>query len=107
MKDILQRYKNKIRDVELIDKILHYISNITGSIISIKNISDTLQKEQYPKVSPVTIGTYINYLLQAYIIQKAQRYNIKGKKIFEHKDKYYFTDVGMRNSFGYEFKNDK
>ena len=107
LKDVLQRHQWEIKNVSVISKLLMYLSNVVGSIISIKNISDTLSKENWVEIASATIWNYVNYLLESYIIYKVPRYNIIWKKLFQQKDKYYFNDIWIRNSFGLDIQMDK
>lgn len=105
LKDIVARHG--IKDVDLIKKVLSYIADTTWSILSIRNIADYVKTQGFPSVSVNTISAYLNYLTSAYIINKAPRYSLKWKKILEYKDKYFFTDIGIRNTLWYDFKSDR
>lgn len=95
MKDVIE--KNKLTDASLLEKVLKFLMNNTGSLISSKKISDFLTS-QGTKVTHNTILNYLKMLENAYIIYKAPRYDIKGKEILKTLEKYYIVDIGIRNS---------
>ncbi len=107
LKDVLQRHQWEIRNISILSQLLSYISNIVGSIISIKNISDTITKEKWTEVASATIWNYVNYLLESFIIYRVPRFNIIWKQLFQQKDKYYFNDIWIRNSFWLDMQMDK
>ncbi|MDR3258794.1 MAG: ATP-binding protein [Fusobacteriaceae bacterium] len=102
IKDILE--KNKMTNATLLEKVLKFIMNNIGSTLSSKKIADYLTS-QGNKVTHNTILNYIEMLQNAYIIYKAQRYDIKGKNILKTLEKYYIVDTGIRNSV-LGFRND-
>ncbi|MDD2565369.1 MAG: ATP-binding protein [Candidatus Gracilibacteria bacterium] len=95
LKDVVAR--NNIRNVDFYKKLINYISSETGSIFSAKSISDYL-KSQNIKMSPNIVLNYLENSLNASFLNKVSRYDIKGKRIFEIKEKYYFTDIGIKNA---------
>lgn len=94
-RDVVSR--NEIRDVAFLNKLLQFLADNTGSIVSAKKISDYLKSQQSSKSVSVILN-YLTYLENAYFIFKAKRKDIQGKKIFEVGEKYYFEDFGLRNS---------
>lgn len=108
VKDIFFRLgKKQTKDSWLFLQLLAYLSNIVGSIVSVKNIVETLQKEQGVTISLPTFSHYMQEILASYLIHKVPRYNILGKCLFQQKDKYYFNDLWIRNSFRYDSVYDK
>ena len=100
LKDVVQR--NKIRDVELLERILIYIMDNIGQIFSAKKIADYL-KNQGRKVGIESVYSYIYALESAMILYPAKRYDIKGKKILDRMEKYFIADSGIRYSIlGYK-----
>ena len=93
LKDILGRYK--IRDASLLFRIVDFILDNTGKIVSAKSISDYLRKKEKIKVSPKTIYNYLDYLSSACLICKVQREDLEGKKILSINEKYYCVDQGF------------
>ena len=94
-KDIIKRYN--IRNVSFLENLVKYLADNMASIVSGKKISDFL-KSQKINITPNMVLDYLFYLRNAYFINKTQRMDVIGKKIFEIGDKYYFEDIGLRNS---------
>ena len=95
MKDVVE--KNKLLDATLLEKILKFLMSNIGSVISSKKIADFLIS-QGTKVTHNTVINYLTMLENAYIIYKAQRYDIKGKELLKTLEKYYIIDTGIRNT---------
>ena len=95
LKDVIS--KNNIRNISFLEKLINFIADNIGKIISATSISKFM-KSQGTNVSPDTIIDYAQYLEDAYIIHKVNRYDIHGKHLFESNDKYYFEDHGLRNA---------
>ena len=93
LKDVVAR--NRIRDVEQLERISRFVLSNIGNITSAKKISDYL-KSQRTKIAVETVQNYLFYLGQAYMIHQAKRYDLKGKKILEYSEKYYPADIGLR-----------
>ena len=89
--------RNNIRDTELLNRIIQFIFDNVGSTFSAKNISDFL-KSQGRKLSVETIYNYLDYLENAFVIERVKRFDLKGKKYLETQEKIYAADVGIRNS---------
>ena len=94
LKDIVGRYQ--IRNLNLLDNLNRFLADNIGSLLSAKRISDFL-KSQKLNYTPKIIIDYLSYLADAYFIHKVQRANIKGRKIFEVNEKFYFEDLGLRH----------
>ena len=95
LKDVISR--NNIRNVPFLEKLTNFIADNVGKILSATSISKFM-KSQGTNVSPDTIIDYAQYLEDAYIIHKVNRYDIHGKRLFESNDKFYFEDHGLRNA---------
>lgn len=95
LKDVISR--NKIRDTALLESIIHYLMDNVGNTFSAKTISDFL-KSQGRKLSTETVYNYIDALEGAFLIYKASRFDIKGKRILETQEKYYLADLGLRHA---------
>ena len=93
LKDVIGRYN--IRDASLLSRIVDFILDNTGKIVSAKSISDYLRKKEKIKVSPKTIYNYLDYLSSACLICKVQREDLEGKKILSINEKYYCVDQGF------------
>lgn len=94
IKDIVTRYK--IKDIELLDKILEYLMSTPGQQLSVTNIINYLGNENR-NCSNETLYNYLSYITNSYIMSKAKRYDINGKRILKTNDKYYLTDLGLGN----------
>lgn len=94
VKDVVQR--NEVRDVALLENVLRFIADNIGKPLSTKKISDYLNSAGR-KVSTETIDNYLQMLEKAFIIYKAQRFDIKGKLFLKTLEKYYICDLGIRN----------
>ena len=95
LKDVVARYN--IRNVSFLENLVEYLSDNTGSLVSSKKISDFL-KSQKINISPNIVIDYLSYLTKSFFVYKVSRSLIQGKKIFVTNDKYYFEDMGLRNS---------
>ena len=95
LKDVVARFN--VRNVHLLERLVEYLADNIGSLISAKRISDFL-KSQNLDISPNSILNYLNYLTSSFFIHKVKRQDIVGRKIFEINEKYYFEDLGLRNS---------
>ncbi len=95
LKDIEERHK--LRGDSVMDTLVNILASAVGSLTNPTKLANTF-KSNGIHVSDKTIGTYIEYLLDAFFINKAERYDIKGKKYIASPFKYYFTDVGLRNA---------
>ena len=95
LKDVIMR--NKIRNVPFLENLVRFLSDNAGKIISANSIAKYM-KSQGDSVTSTVIINYTNYLCDAYLLHKVNRYDIHGKKLFESNDKYYFEDNGLRNT---------
>ena len=95
LKDVIAR--NKIRDTALLESIVLYLMDNIGNTFSAKTISDFL-KNQGRKLSTETVYNYLKALESAFLIHKAVRFDIKGKRVLETQEKYYLSDLGFRHA---------
>lgn len=95
LKDVIER--ERLRNVTLFENIMQFISDNTGQLVSATSISKYL-KSQKIDLTPITAINYLKSAGNAYIVNKVSRYDIHGKKLLETNDKYYFEDLGLRNS---------
>lgn len=103
-KDIVKRHN--IKDVEYLERLMHYIADIVGSQVSLRNIIQASKNYWWGEPSTATVSNYLNLLQQPYLIHKARRFDVKGKRILEHNEKYYFNDIGIRNFFKVDMQQD-
>lgn len=87
-----------LNDRAALEDLLNIISSSVGSLTNPTKLSNTFQSVKQVKISPNTISNYLGFFIDAFIMHKAQRYDIKGKKYIDTPLKYYFTDVGLRNA---------
>ena len=95
LKDVIMR--NQIRNVAFLQNLVNYLADNTGKLISASNIAKYM-KSGDNSVSVGLILNYLEYLREAFIVKQVMRYDIHGKRLFESNDKYYFQDIGIRNS---------
>lgn len=95
LKDIVER--EDIRNVPLLKNLVRFVSDNVGKPVSATNIVNYLKSQRVDSSTKVIIN-YLEYLCNAFIIHRVNRYDIHGKRLFEVNDKYYFEDIGIRNS---------
>jgi len=95
LRDVVVRHN--IRNISFLESLNHFLADNLGSLLSAKRISDFL-KSQSINISTKLVLEYLQFLEDAFFIKKVKRYDIKGRRIFEINDKFYFTDLGLRNS---------
>jgi hypothetical protein len=96
IKDIKERYQ--IRHEEEFEELLNIISSSIGSLTNPTKLSKTFKSVKHVNVNPETIKYYLEYLCDSFLVSKAMRYDVKGKKYIDTPYKYYFTDMGLRNA---------
>ncbi len=96
LKDVVERYT--IRNVNFLLRLVEYLADNTGSLVSAKKISDFL-KSQHIALSPNTVLNYLSNLSSSFIVHKVPRMEVIGKKIFEVNEKYYWQDLGLRHTY--------
>lgn len=94
--DIVGRHN--IRNKAELEELLNILSSAIGSLTNPVKLSATFQSVKKKNISNVTIKRYIDYLCDAYLIDSAIRYDVKGRKYIDTPVKYYFTDMGLRNA---------
>lgn len=95
--DVIERNDIK-NDAELVS-LVEIISSSIGSLSNPKKLSDTFKSTAGLNIDPKTISLYLKYLEEAFLIEKTERYDVKGKKYMSTPYKFYFSDLGIRNSF--------
>lgn len=96
LSDIVNRYG--IRRAEGLDEVTNCIASSIGTLTNPKRISDTFHSTNGANVSPLTVGRFLDYLEDSFLVSKAMRYDVKGRRYIGTPMKYYFTDVGLRNA---------
>lgn len=95
--DVIER-NNIANDKEVLEDLLNYTASAIGSLTNPTKLENTFKTEKKQNISHVTIGRYLDFFEDAYIIKKAKRYDIKGRKYIGSPLKYYYTDLGLRNA---------
>ena len=96
IKDIVER--NKIEREDILNDILDYIASQIGSLTNPTNIANALTTIKNEKVNSALVSSYIKHITDSFLIDEARRYDIKGKTYFKFPNKYYYTDIGLRNA---------
>ncbi|MBR4050287.1 MAG: ATP-binding protein [Clostridia bacterium] len=94
--DIMKR-NNIQHNKSVIDDILNIISSSVGSLTNPSNISKTFKSVRQLSISDDTVARYLDHFVDAFMISKAKRYDIKGRKYIGSPMKYYYSDIGLRN----------
>lgn len=96
IRDIVER--NKIRNREVLDDFLNILASSIGGLTNPTKLANTFESVKHEKVSRNTLATYLDYICESFLMEKATRYDIKGKRYIESLNKYYFADCGLRNA---------
>jgi len=96
LKDIIDR--NNIERTDVLDNIVNILASSVGSLTNANNITNTFNSKDNPNVSNNTVSTYINYLIDAFLIRKVERFDIRGRNYISTPSKYYYADIGLRNA---------
>ena len=96
LSDIINRYKLKGR--EEIGILTNVLASSIGSLTNPQRLANTFQSSNNMKLSQFTISSYIDYLVDSFLIERAHRFDVKGRKYIGTPMKYYFVDVGLRNA---------
>lgn len=96
LRDLSERYD--IRDESGLEILMKVLASSVGSLSNAQKISDTFKSNGEKGISMPTISNYLKYLQESFVIQKAERYDIKGRKYISTPAKYYYSDLGLRNA---------
>ena len=96
IKDIVDRYKLERQDI--LEDMLDFLGSSISSLTNPTNIANSLNSIRHANASVNTVSAYLGYMIDAFLVSVARRYDIKGKSYFDFPNKYYFTDVGLRNA---------
>ena len=94
-RDVVSRFE--VRNVDFLNRLMKFLASETGNLISARNIVKYL-KSQNINISITAVLNYLNYLASALLVSATKRSDIQGKKLFEVGEKYFFNDLGLRNS---------
>ena len=96
LKDIIER--NNVQRIDVLNTLVNILSSSVGSLTNPTKLTNSFLSNSIKDVNVQTVTSYIDYLLDAFLIKKVERYDIKGKKYISTPSKYYFTDIGLRNA---------
>ena len=97
MKDVLERHKI-LNESEVLEILLDVLASSIGSLTNPSKLSNTFKSERQINIAPETIDHYLDYFLDAFLVRKAVRYDVKGRKYIKTPAKYYYSDPGLRNA---------
>lgn len=97
IKDVLERHEIK-NDTEVLDILLDVLASGIGSLTNPSKLANTFKSERQMGIGSETIEKYIGYFEESFLIEKAVRYDVKGRKYIGTPAKYYYTDLGLRNA---------
>lgn len=95
-RDIIDRYK--IRNENMLDAVFNFLCSNIGSYVNANKIANTLKSNGYREITDDTVGNYLEYLCDSFLFYKVQRYDIRGKNYLKTQNKYYVSDLGIRNA---------
>ncbi len=96
LKDIAER--NGVEREDLLNAILDYLASQIGSLTNPTGIAKALSSMRHEKVNSALVSKYIQHVVDSFLISVAKRYDVKGKLYFKYPNKYYYTDIGLRNA---------
>lgn len=96
IRDIVER--NGIEREDLLNDILDFLASQISSLTNPTNIANSIASMKKEKVNPTRVSNYIQYTIDSFLISMAKRYDVKGKTYFNFPNKYYYSDVGLRNA---------
>ena len=96
IKDIVER--NNIEREDILNDILDFLASQISSLTNPTNISNALASMKNEKINPALVSNYVRHIMDSFLISEAKRYDVKGKTYFKYPNKYYYTDMGLRNA---------
>ncbi len=96
LKDIIER--NHLEREDLLAAILDFVASQIGSLTNPNNIANSLSSALKEKVCNKTVSSYLSCITDSFLVSEARRYDVKGKHYFDYPNKYYYTDIGLRNA---------
>ena len=96
IKDIVER--NGIEREDILNNILDFLASQIGSLTNPTNVANAIASMRQEKINSALVSSYIAHTIDAFLLRMAQRYDIKGKSYFNYPNKYYYTDIGLRNA---------
>ena len=96
IKDIVER--NGIEREDILNDILDFLASQISSLTNPTNIANALTSMKTEKVNSTLVSNYVQHIIDSFLISMAKRYDVKGKSYFKYPNKYYYTDIGLRNA---------
>lgn len=96
VKDIVER--NSIERKDILNDILDFLASQISSLTNPTNIANALTSIKNEKVHSTLVSNYVQHIIDSFLISMAKRYDVKGKTYFKYPNKYYYTDIGLRNA---------
>ena len=96
IRDIKERYH--IKNDEVMDNLLDVVSSSIGSLTNPTKLANTLTSIRHENINNKTTNNYLEYICDSFLMERVERYDVKGKRYFESPYKYYFVDLGLRNA---------
>lgn len=96
VKDIVER--NGIEREDILNDILDFLASQISSLTNPTNIANALTSMKNEKVNSTLVSNYVQHIIDSFLISVVKRYDVKGKTYFKYPNKYYYTDIGLRNA---------
>lgn len=96
VKDIVER--NGIEREDILNDILDFLASQISSLTNPTNIANTLTSMRRERINSTLVSNYVQHIIDSFLVSMARRYDIKGKTYFKYPNKYYYTDIGLRNA---------
>lgn len=96
IRDIVER--NKIKNTDVLDDLLNILASSIGALTNPTKLTNTFESVKHEKVNRMTLTSYLEYICDSFLTEKACRFDIKGKRYIDSPYKFYFTDCGLRNA---------
>lgn len=96
IKDVVER--NRIEREDVLNEILDYLASQISSLTNPTKVAAAISGRRNENVSQSLVATYIKHCIDSFLVSVAKRYDIKGKSYFDYPNKYYYTDMGLRNA---------
>ncbi len=96
VKDIVER--NRLEREDILGAILDFVASQIGSLTNPTNIANALTSMRHEIINSAMVSSYLTHTMDAFLLKMARRYDVKGKTYFNYPNKYYYTDIGLRNA---------
>ncbi len=96
IRDIVER--NGIEREDILNDVLDFLASQISSLTNPTNIANALTSMKNEKINSVLVANYIQHAIDSFLLEMARRYDLKGKTYFKYPNKYYYTDIGLRNA---------